>query len=109
MANTNQEVQRLLKIIPFGKANAIHAKNIAQMLGYPTDGNQVETRQLIRFAIQQGNVIISTPNKGYWQSNNKQEVESYINALVGRADQIYNRSDKIKDLWNKANPHNNIL
>lgn len=44
MANTNQEVQRLLKIIPFGKANAIHAKNIAQMLGYPTDGNQVETR-----------------------------------------------------------------
>lgn len=109
MANTNQEVQRLLKIIPFGKANAIHANSIAQMLGYPTGGNQVETRQLIRFAIQQGYVIISTPNKGYWQSNNKQEVESYINALVGRADKIYNRSDEIKDLWNKANPHNNIL
>lgn len=52
MANNIQEVQRLLGHIPYGKSNAIHAEDIALQLGYPTGGNQVETRQLIRYAIQ---------------------------------------------------------
>lgn len=80
MANNQQELQRLLKIIPFGRANAIHAEDIARGLGYPTGGNQVETRELIRYAIQQGCVIVSTSN-GYWRSNVKQEVIDCANSL----------------------------
>ena len=108
MANNNQEVQRLLGIIPFGKANAIHAEDIAQMLGYQMDGNQVETRQLIRYAIQQGNIILSTTKDGYWRSNTKQEVEEYIDALLSRADDIRIRSNAVKAAWNNTYPNNII-
>ncbi len=108
MANTIQELNRLLQIIPFGQTNAIHANDIASQLGYPTDGNQVETRQLIRFAIQNGNIILSNPQSGYWRSTNKQEVTDCINALNDRADEISNRSIEIKNAWNKANPNNLI-
>lgn len=108
MANTLQEVQRLLGIIPFGKQHAIHAKDIARALNYPTGGNQVETRSLIRFAIRQGYIIISSSNKGYWRSNNKQEVSNYISALVNRAADINIRSMEVKIAWNQANQNNQI-
>lgn len=108
MANNIQEVQRLLGHIPYGKSNAIHAEDIALQLGYPNSGNQVETRQLIRYAIQQGNIILSTPANGYWRSNNKQEVIDYINALLSRADDILTRSNEIKSAWNSINPNNLI-
>lgn len=108
MANTLQEVQRLLGIIPFGKQHSIHAKDIARALNYPTGGNQVETRSLIRFAIQQGHIIISSPKKGYWRSNNKQEVSNYISALVNRAANINTRSMEVKTAWNQANQNNQI-
>ena len=104
MANTPQEVQRLLRIIPLGRMHAIHAKDIARALNYPTGGNQVETR----FAIQQGHIIISSPNKGYWRSNNKQEVSDYINALTARAADINVRSMEVKTAWNQANQNNQI-
>lgn len=107
MANNKQELQRLLKIIPFGKTNAIHAENIAAMLGYPTEGNQVETRELIRYAIQQGYVIVSTSH-GYWRSNIKQEVIDCTDSLKNRADDIYDRSNELKNAWNHANPNNLI-
>ena len=51
MANNQQELQRLLNIIPVGRANAMHAEDIARGMWYPTGGNQVETRELIRYAI----------------------------------------------------------
>ena len=108
MANTPQEIQRLLQIIPFGKQNAIHAKDIARALNYPTGGNQVETRSLIRYAIQQGHTIISTPNKGYWRTNNKLEVSDYIHALVARSTDINTRSLDVKAAWNQANQNNQI-
>ena len=41
MANNQQELQRLLNIIPVGRANAMHAEDIARGMGYPTGGNQV--------------------------------------------------------------------
>ena len=49
-------IQQLLAILPQSKQNAIHAIDIAQRLGLPTGGNQVETRQLIREAIQQSHI-----------------------------------------------------
>lgn len=102
-------IKQLLGIIPFGKVNAIHAKEIARLLSLPTDGNQVEARGLIREAIHNGHIILSTPTSGYWQSDDKQEVQSYIQSLNERAQEISDRSDAIKQAWNTANPHNLIL
>ena len=87
-------INDLLRVIPFGKQNAIHAEDIASLLNLPTGGNQVETRGLIREAILQGNIILSIPKVGYWRSNNKKEVETYITSL--------------KQAWNSANPQNVI-
>lgn len=94
MANNQQELQRLLNIIPVGRANAMHAEDIARGMWYPTGGNQVETRELIRYAIQQGYIIVSTPRDGYWRSNIKQEVIDCTNSLINRADEIYDRCGK---------------
>lgn len=103
-----QEVQRLLSHIPFGKANAIHATDLAKKMGYPTGHNQVELRHLIHEAIQLGNIILCNTRVGYWRSNSKQEVQAYINTLNRRADEIYGRSNKIQQAWNQAHPNNTI-
>lgn len=101
-------IQQLMSIIPNGKNQALKARQIAQQLRLRVGGNEVETRNLIRDAIRQGNVIISTPKNGFWQSNNRNEVESCINSLNNRAQEIKNRSDAIKNAWNRANPNNLI-
>lgn len=108
MANTDKEVQQLLEIIPFGKKNAIHAIDIAKELRYECGGNQVETRELIRYAIQKGHIILSTPKSGYWRSNLKQEIENCIKGLRNRAEDINKRSIELKENWNKNNPNNLI-
>jgi hypothetical protein len=80
MFNQN-DINRLLQIIPVGKQNAITAPIIAQALGYSTGGNQVKTRRLIDYAIDNGNVILSSSAvmpKGYWISDDEQEVRTYI-------------------------------
>ena len=108
MANNQQELQRLLNIIPLGRVIALHAEDIARLMWYPTGGNQVETRELIRYAIQQGNIIVSTSREGYWRSNIKQEVIDCTDSLKNRADEIYDRSNELKNAWNQANPNNLI-
>lgn len=108
MANNQQELQRLLNIVPFGRENAMHAEDIANSMGYPTGGNQVETRALIRYAIQQGYIIVSTSRDGYWRSNVKQDVIDCTNSLINRADEINDRCNELKNAWNQANPNNII-
>ena len=101
-------IQQLLNVIPFGKTNAIHAEDIARQLHLPIDGNQVEARSLIREAIMNENIILSIPVLGYWQSNDKHEVQNYIDSLNERAQEITERSAAIKRAWNNANPNNLI-
>jgi hypothetical protein len=108
MTPTLADVTKLLKILPTNKTNAIHAFDIATKLNLPTDGNQVETRALIRFAIQSGYLIVSNTRDGYWISNDKQEVWEYIKSLQSRADDTTLRSDELRTAWNKQNPHNPI-
>ena len=101
-------IPQLMSVIPNGKNHALKARQIAQLIGPTTGGNEVETRNLIRDAILRGNVIISTPKNGYWQSNNKNEVAKCIDSLNNRAQEIKNRSDALKNAWNSANPNNII-
>lgn len=101
-------IQQLLGIIPYGKQNAIHAEDIARQLNLPTEGNQVESRGLIRDAIMAGHIILSNPALGYWRSNDKREVQNYISSLDERAQEISDRSTAIKRAWNNTNPQNPI-
>ena len=101
-------VAQLLAILPHSKSQAIHARAIAQLLNLPIGGNEVETRNLIRDAIIQGNVILSTPQNGYWLSNDKHEIQRCIASLTNRSQEIADRSNALKSAWNNANPNNLI-
>ena len=101
-------VAQLLAILPHSKSQAIHARDIARILNLPIGGNEVETRNLIRDAILQGNVILITHKNGYWLSSNKQEIMRCIASLTNRANEIADRSDALRDAWNNANPQNLI-
>ncbi len=100
-------MNNLLAIIPHGKANRIIARVIATRLGYPTSNNQVETRQLIEYAILQGYFIVSD-NHGYWQTTDETEIRIYIQSLEGRANETQNRANTMKTTWNSQNPNNQI-
>lgn len=102
-------IEQLLSILPHSKQSAIHAVNIAKKLGLPQEGNQVETRQLIREAIRNGRTIVSNTKVGYWLSSDKSEVQDYMNSLESRADDTMQRANELKQAWNTANPTNQIL
>jgi len=107
MFNLN-DVKKLLGIIPFGKQNAINAIDIANKIGYSTGGNQVDTRNLIRFAIDSGCIILSSPKIGYWQTVNKTEIIDCIKSLKRRSKKIRDRANMLKNDWNINNPSNKI-
>jgi len=60
MFNQN-DINVLCEILLVGKANAQTAFTIAIQIGYPTDGNQVKTRKLIKYAIENGCLIKPQP------------------------------------------------
>ncbi len=101
-------IQQLLAILPNSKRTAIHASEIATKLGLPTTRNQVETRELIREAIEAGHTIVSNTKVGYWLSSNKVEVKNYIRSLEKRANDISLRADELKNAWNLSNTTNQI-
>lgn len=110
MFNQN-DINILIQIIPNGRQNAIIARGIAQRLGYPVGGNQVKTRRLIDFAIDNGNVILSSSGrmpKGYWISIDRQETIDYIASLRNRASEITDRANNLRTGWNNVNPNNQI-
>lgn len=108
---TQTDINNLLAIIPVGRNNAITARVIAQGLGCPVGGNQVRTRQLIGFAIDNGSIILSSSArrpKGYWISNDVNEVRQYIHSLRNRANEINDRANNLRTGWNNSNPNNQI-
>lgn len=110
MFNRN-DINMLIQIIPQGRQNAITARVIAHRLGYPEGGNQVKTRSLIDFAIDNENVILSSPGripKGYWISTDRQETIDYIDSLRNRANEITDRANNLRNGWNNINTNNQI-
>ena len=104
MANSASEVTRLMSFLKTGKANAIHAADLAGLMGYSTAPNQEELRELIRYAIDQGELIGSIPNRGYWIFASSAEVEEVLDSLEGRAQGICERRNNLLDSWNRNNP-----
>lgn len=108
MNYTQTDISNLLRTLPTSKTNAIKAVDIAQKLGYPTNGNQVQTRGLIRFAIQNGHIIVSNTKRGYWVSNDPIEVQEYIRSLESRASDTLQRSVELKQSWNSLHSNSKI-
>ena len=105
------DINNLLSVIPVGRNNAITARTIALRLRYPVGGNQVKTRQLIDFAIDNGSIILSSSARvprGYWISDDANEVREYIRSLRNRANQINDRADNLRTGWNINNSNNQI-
>ena len=108
---TKGDIAKLIKIIPKGMRHAITAKEIARILGYSEENNQVKTRELIDSAIDNGNIILSSTRepRGYWLSTDKQETMEYITSLKSRAGQITDRATNLQTAWNKKNSKDSIL
>lgn len=103
MIYTSTDVQRLIAQIPRGKSNAIHAADLAILLGYSPHPNQEELRGLIRYAINQGELIGSN-RTGYWIIDTREEVEAVLNSLERRAQGVCDRRNNLLISWNTNNP-----
>lgn len=103
---TQADINNLMSILQRGKQNAIHAVDLAIGLGYNPSPNQEDTRALIRYAIENGELIGSN-NNGYWILDSVAEVDEVLDSLEGRAQGVCDRRNNIKDHWNATHPHNN--
>ena len=114
---TQAQRTQLLAILQIGKRNAINATNIAKALGFPTGGNQVKTRNLIRECIEiDGDLIGSSLSKprGFYliDQTKKNELDSYLDSLENRAIDILRRREWLIHNWNKivaGNPTTKIV
>ncbi len=102
---TAADITRLMTTLSFGKANAIHAANLATKLGYSPIPNQEDLRALIRYAIKHGE-LIGSDNSGYWKPNTVAEINKVLNSLERRAQKTCDRRNYLKNYWNQTNPAN---
>lgn len=102
---TQAQITTLIAELPYGKANAINAPDLATKLGYSSAPNQEELRAVIRQAIEQGELIGSS-NSGYWIIDSKSEVEEVLNSLQQRAQGVCDRRNSLLNSWNAKNQNN---
>ena len=106
---TEQQRQALLETLGHGRTSAIRAEDLARMLGYPTTGNQVQLRGLIKECIEVDNDLIgsSTINPpGFFIISEKEELEDYANSLESRARSDNQRRTALIETWNSTYPEN---
>lgn len=86
-----------------GSQNAITARNLALHFNVSDGGVEVEIRDIIREAINQGN-LIGSHNRGFYLISCIDEVEHNLNSLRSRAENIIDRRRNILNTWNTNNP-----
>lgn len=105
---TQIERQALLNFLQRGRANAVGAFRLAQLLGYPTSGNQVQLRGLIKECIEiDGDLIGSSTYRpsGFFIISNVSELENYLDSLEKRTRSDNQRRTSLLNSWN-GNPTN---
>ena len=102
---TTNEISQLMSALGKGEVNAIHAADLAAVLGYSSRPNQEDLRELIRQAINQGELILSS-NSGYYIPASLQEIEEVLNSLERCAQGTCDRRNSLLDSWNSKNPTN---
>ena len=108
---TNAERTQLLRFLNFGISNAVNATTIAAHMNYPTGGNQVKTRNLIRECIEHDQDLIASTlrnPRGFYKirRNNIQELNDYLDSLENRAREINIRRTNLINNWNASVPAN---
>jgi len=81
---SQQERQALLTNLRNGRQSAISAHRLALTLGYPSGGNQVRLRGLIKECIEhEGDLISASTGRpaGFFLISNTLELEAYIDSL----------------------------
>ena len=89
-----------------GRQHSITASNLAIHFGISDNGVQVEMRNVIRNAIDQG-FLIGSCNRGFYLINSLNEIEHNLNSLRSRAENILIRRRNLLNIWNnRANQQN---
>ena len=100
------ERQDLLNNLGTGRANAIGARRLAQILGYPIGGNQVRLRSLIKECIEFDGDLIGAATvspSGFFIISDLQELESYVDSLENRTRSDNQRRTALINSWNRNN------
>lgn len=106
MPTIAQLIQHLTANNNIGRQYPITASDLAIHFGISDGGVQVEMRNVIRNAIDQG-YLIGSCNRGFYLINSLNEVEHNLNSLRSRAENILNRRRNILNIWNnRANQQN---
>lgn len=104
---TQQQRQALLAALANGRPNAIGARTLAQQLGFPTGGNQIQLRTLIKECIEHdGDLIGASTGRpaGFFIITSLMELERYLDSLENRTRSDNNRRSALITNWNN-NPN----
>lgn len=71
---------QLINALPIGKENAIHQKDIADLIGTTPD----RVKKIIQYARKQGFRICSGSD-GYWIAKDEQEIQSFLKSMQNQA------------------------
>ena len=100
---SQQQRQALLAALGNGRPNAIGARRLAQILGYPTGGNQVQLRTLIKECIEIDNDLIGATTgrpAGFFIITNTIELDAYLDSLENRTRSDNDRRTALINSWN---------
>jgi hypothetical protein len=100
---SQQQRQALLATLGHGRQNAIGARRLAQLLGYPLGGNQVQLRGLIKECIEvDGDLIGATTRRpaGFFIITIINELEIYLDSLENRTRSDNDRRTALIISWN---------
>lgn len=105
---TQQDRQVLLAALQNGRQNAIGARRLAQIIGYPTGGNQVRLRGLIKECIESDGDLIGAATgrpAGFFLIITCNELDTYLDSLENRTRSDNSRRTALINSWNN-NPIN---
>ncbi len=88
----------VIKLIPKGKANAKRSDQIAANLGVDDDKTNWNIRNIIKMAIEDGNLIGSC-KKGYYIIETADELDSVVEGLESRVHGIRTRITHLQHNW----------
>jgi len=101
---SKEKVDQIVNLIK--KHQPIKAAEIAKIIGLSEDNNSVDTRAIIREALNYGHTIVSHTNQGYKFAESKEDVLQNIKSLQSRIDANQSRIDALTRNWNsQSNDH----
>jgi hypothetical protein len=92
-------IPQLVAFLQTGKQNATTAREIADHFNISDGGVEVPIRDVIRSAIENGELIGST-NQGFFLIDDETEYLEYIRSLESRREEIGNRINNLTNNWN---------